>query len=459
MDFLSQHVIPPTGHYMMLLEFLAVVVYLVHLPYVGAVVGSTALSMWLSFRDREIPDSRYSRFAGDLVDAVLRNKAAMFVLGVCPLFVLPFVYVEWFHGVDASPIRYIPLVIPGAIVGFGFIRLYYDSYVERRHRFGYHMLAGLAGIVFLKISYFILVATVARLHDPEKWFRVKDLFVMLLNWNAIWKFAFLVHASIAFTGVAALYLFFVVRRREMQRDPTYSLFVSRFSAGLALAFTFAMPVYYLLFIFTTPDVALDNVIYVLAAVVCAVAMLIAQLLIAVLRDGRPRALLAMTLFVAIFAISSTVDLRAMANANAEHFHLVANKAATAYALREASLEARMKAKREGLTARAGTITASGGALVPVGERLYKMKGCMACHSIDGTRFIGPSLKGVFGQRITVVTDGKPRQITVDEAYLRKSILDPNADIVSGFKPLMPSQAGIVDDSEISALIEYIKSLR
>lgn len=98
-------------------------------------------------------------------------------------------------------------------------------------------------------------------------------------------------------------------------------------------------------------------------------------------------------------------------------------------------------------------------LARLGRMLSDSKGCTACHSSDGSKLVGPTYKGLFGKTETVVTSGKKRQVTVDEAYLRKSILEPNADVVDTFQPLMPSQQGLVTDDEISALIEYIKTVQ
>jgi cytochrome c oxidase subunit 2 len=95
----------------------------------------------------------------------------------------------------------------------------------------------------------------------------------------------------------------------------------------------------------------------------------------------------------------------------------------------------------------------------LGEALSKSKGCTACHSIDGSKLVGPSYKGIYGKTETVLTGGQERQVTVDDDYIRHSILKPTDDVVKGFQPLMPSQEGLVSDDEIKALTAYIKTLQ
>jgi cytochrome c oxidase subunit 2 len=69
------------------------------------------------------------------------------------------------------------------------------------------------------------------------------------------------------------------------------------------------------------------------------------------------------------------------------------------------------------------------------------------------------MKGVFGRTVTVVAAGTERQVVADEAYLRKSLLEPSTDIVKGFPPIMPAQKGQLTDEEIGALIDYLRTLK
>ena len=95
-----------------------------------------------------------------------------------------------------------------------------------------------------------------------------------------------------------------------------------------------------------------------------------------------------------------------------------------------------------------------GSLASNGQQLFQQLGCATCHRFD-TQGRGPNLAGLFGKPV-LLEDG--RTVTADENYLRESILNPGAKIVSGFKPIMPSFQGQVSEESLMALVAYIKSL-
>lgn len=90
-----------------------------------------------------------------------------------------------------------------------------------------------------------------------------------------------------------------------------------------------------------------------------------------------------------------------------------------------------------------------------GAILYKNLGCNTCHSLDGSRLVGPTLRGLVGAQRTLKTG---EVVTADENYIRNSLLDPQGQIVAGFEPVMPTFQGRVKEQEITALIAFIKSL-
>ena len=86
-----------------------------------------------------------------------------------------------------------------------------------------------------------------------------------------------------------------------------------------------------------------------------------------------------------------------------------------------------------------------------GEQLARNFGCLGCHSLDGSAAVGPTWLGLYGSTETL-DDG--RQVLVDEAYLRSAILEPNAEIVRGYQPIMPAVP--FGEEDLSALIHYIR---
>ncbi len=94
-----------------------------------------------------------------------------------------------------------------------------------------------------------------------------------------------------------------------------------------------------------------------------------------------------------------------------------------------------------------------------GEQIYKAY-CSACHSLDGSKLIGPSFKDCLGsEREVVIRDGQAATITIDEGYIRESITDPQAAVVKGYELVpMADFTAALSDADIDRLVEYIKGL-
>ena len=82
--------------------------------------------------------------------------------------------------------------------------------------------------------------------------------------------------------------------------------------------------------------------------------------------------------------------------------------------------------------------------------------CITCHSLDGSRLVGPSFKGIWGRK-EKMSDGT--EIVVDEAYIKESIWKPTAKIVEGYPPAMPAMyEGKLTEENLNDIIEYLKTL-
>ena len=98
--------------------------------------------------------------------------------------------------------------------------------------------------------------------------------------------------------------------------------------------------------------------------------------------------------------------------------------------------------------------ASEGTLAQNGQKLFESLACVNCHKVDHTGRC-PSLEGVYGSSVKLVGGAT---VKADEAYVRESILNPQAKIVAGYEPVMPTFQGLVTEDQVLQLIEYVRSI-
>jgi cytochrome c oxidase subunit 2 len=92
--------------------------------------------------------------------------------------------------------------------------------------------------------------------------------------------------------------------------------------------------------------------------------------------------------------------------------------------------------------------------VAAGEKLFSDLACNTCHQ-QGPQSRGPALEGVYGKPVELQGGGT---VTADDAYIRESIVNPQAKVVNGFQPIMPTFQGLVTEEQLLQLIAYVRSL-
>jgi cytochrome c oxidase subunit 2 len=105
---------------------------------------------------------------------------------------------------------------------------------------------------------------------------------------------------------------------------------------------------------------------------------------------------------------------------------------------------------------AAPFASGGGDLVEIGRQVATRRACVACHTLDGQRHVGPTWSGLYGSERTLA-DG--RKVIADEAYLTRSMMEPTVDVVAGYPQVMPTYQGSLTAAETGALVELIRSLR
>jgi cytochrome c oxidase subunit 2 len=95
-------------------------------------------------------------------------------------------------------------------------------------------------------------------------------------------------------------------------------------------------------------------------------------------------------------------------------------------------------------------------LVQLGRDVALRRACVACHTLDGQAHVGPTFSRLYMSTVTL-TDG--RKALADEAYLTRSMMEPEADRVAGYTTVMPTYQGTLSAPEAAAIVELIKSLK
>jgi len=104
----------------------------------------------------------------------------------------------------------------------------------------------------------------------------------------------------------------------------------------------------------------------------------------------------------------------------------------------------------------GEVLLPSSSIAEQGRTVAAAQGCLKCHSVDGSRHIGPTFLDLY-QRQEKLSTGE--LVPADEPYLTKSMMDPAAQVVAGYQNVMPSFQGRMSPPEVAAVVEYIKSLK
>jgi cytochrome c oxidase subunit 2 len=84
--------------------------------------------------------------------------------------------------------------------------------------------------------------------------------------------------------------------------------------------------------------------------------------------------------------------------------------------------------------------------------------CLTCHTLDGTKVIGPTFKGLYGRKTTVVTESGEKEVEANDDYIIRSIEDPNAEVVKGYnRGLMQPYKDKISKEDLQKIVDYFKT--
>jgi len=90
-----------------------------------------------------------------------------------------------------------------------------------------------------------------------------------------------------------------------------------------------------------------------------------------------------------------------------------------------------------------------------GLQILQNNACTSCHSLDGSKLVGPSFKDLYNNKRVVIINGEEKTVLADSAYIRRAIIEPDYEVVKGYAPgLMRAYKSVIKDEEIATMVEY-----
>jgi cytochrome c len=396
MEFLDRFLLAPDENHLLLLRYLLVLAFFIHLPYIGVVIGGTLSSLVLNVLDRDNPNPKYGRLAYNVMELAVPSKVIVLVLGILPMFVLAMIYWQWFYHSTVATLQLFAFGVVVSAAGFVPIFAYARTIRPGGQNSLMNLALGGAGLFALILGYYVMLGSIARFYDPERWHLAHNAIRWMISWNLIWKFHYFLASAVAVTGGALL--FFTVERlkRQVPPDPEYTGFVKNFGAGIAIGSIVLVPVFGFFYLLTTPEIAMSGAVFLLGAISIFLLFVAFAHLYQVISSGNTRrATYPLVIFLAVFLMMVFGDQLNLVNATKEHSAKLITEA------HEREIEEKMKRQ----AGRAVVVEVS----MERGEEVFKSV-CSTCHRFD-EKLVGPAL-------VTVLPKYKDRMDELVD-YIRK----------------------------------------
>jgi cytochrome c len=370
MQLSDQFTLLATPAHLSLVKILLLIMFLLHLPYMGLVIGSSFCSVWLNISGRRNKNQQHLTLARDLIELAAFNNSIGLVLGALPLLVIALIYSQILYGGNAVTLQY--LIFSYLPILLGLIAVYSYRFMVRTEKVVY-VLVGALGVLLLLAGYLVFIASIARFHDPEKWVFIKNPIHVLIGWHAIGNYLAFLTSSFAITGIGIIFFFFAWGKKLSTDTTEYGAYVKKFGLTIGLIFTLLTPLFIVFGLINLPDIAYSYPLIAMSILLLILLAAVSNLLAKMLQGFSTR--LGITAFIlALLAFFVMILNSSMARENAllEHnkFLALESQARLVKILPERQME-------------------EGGGITDYakGEAIYK-RICSSCHRFD-QKIVGP----------------------------------------------------------------------
>jgi cytochrome c len=420
MDAINEFLVPTTFKYLHLVSYLVYFMLLLHLPYMGMVLGSSVLSLayskggWHPQPIHGQPDAVLSEVSSqksaektkfhkvlvkgkpglskDFMRLAMGRPRIWFTFGLLPLASLAFLYKMLLHNTPVHIHLYLLRLL--GILAMGFILLtFYPigmKWCEKKSIKAetIPILAGAGGVLLVLFYCFHFVNLMALLIFPEKWAFIKEPIPFpLFSITPLIHFGGFLCLSLIITGAAVLFFYYKWPEKRLPEDTPHYSFLKYHGYGLLLAGSLLMPIVIFWDLYTLPGYSLSIGVFVISALIIITLFLVLAAAVVMIKNYNipiPRfSVISFLLALLLFGLVIGKDRTLQANASQETFAVLASDAQKA--------RNEIVAQREELYSQAMKIDEK------LGEKIYNDV-CTACHSFD-QKILGPPFNDVLPKYI------------------------------------------------------------
>jgi hypothetical protein len=295
------HLQPLSTEFYTLLRYGLFLVLLIHLPFLGNVIGGSAVSLFLNYLGTEKRDPSYLRFSQELMRTVLISKSTLFIFGLVPLLLVWFIFARVLFDASPLPWQFWAVILAVLFSGFALLSSYRSARGRATDLSPMSAAIGAAGLLAVLLAFFLFSAGYGILFNPGKLPLLQKHVQFLLSWNGVVKFLLFVTFFFGMTGGVILLL--GAREAEGNEGPDSDSrqVVCDFGVILTFLATLVLPVFVLFDLVTLPENALSAELFATSAVVLLLSL--AVCLVLSFSSGKGKGRLGpwvLTLYVLIF---------------------------------------------------------------------------------------------------------------------------------------------------------------
>lgn len=437
--------VPQSLEHLTLLNYLLGGTFLLLLPYLSILLGTTFYSVIFNKKAEKTGDKKYYRFAKELISLITFNKSIAMALGVLPFLSAVFCYAQLLHTTDLSLSSYLfialILFVAALILIYTYKNAFYlkDIFTEAEHKFQdadeeikreltdynrktnrVYRKSGLYGLILLFISSYILIGAIRISLETAKWGSINTIFDLIFSFSTLVYFVSFFAAVLVITSVTILYYIFKLKSKKEEDDPEYYGFIKKFANSTGLIFSGLQPLFITIALLNAPSFALTGLMFGASLVVLFILLIMAHLFYVMLKESHLKFTTSLIyLSIALFVFVIIRDQSAFGTAADKEFRLSS---------------AKFKDYQQQLKADLGITTAE-----VRGVDIYNGK-CVACHQFD-SKLVGPPYNEVL-----------PKYVGNKEELV-DFILNPVK--VNPEYPSMPNQG--LKPNEAEAVADYLIS--